>query len=842
MNYQSGKNLGFRPVGAVATRGIPNDRWALSTMESKLEFLANELRSLRESSFTKRECDFPSLPAPARPSLPPVMLTADGVVFAFNPTVPPPPPKTACRPPLSADLSRTNSRPSQSFLRIPTLASSSSFRPLIRNPAPTSRPTQPTLRTQAPVSLSSQPMLRPAASSSRLSRPTGLGSSSQSTTHIPQRSADFVQQPTVTRVESVRTPALSTAIFRYLQLSHHRRNWARLPTSLNNNLDSFLSDIRPPLANENLQDVLRDRTNDYKAGITEGVSKHLDTQINKIAEELRGIEGADLEAACAAARTKLQQQLQRRFNAKSYYEDIARVRRLVNSSTANPVAENSSGNTATIISNVAFNTVSVNTANHSVSANSSAQIIGDNVAGIIDNVLLNDVPVNVTSLSVLASSSSNFVDNLIDVNFVTPFKIAVPIRNRFEILQQLDDNSVKSERKRLRSADSPAFDDVESSVSSESPPPQTTPSPRPQRKCRKAIFSLKSTLPAPPSQILRPLTSELAAIVSPKISHTQENKLTSSQSNLTLPAATPTIIRNSPNVIETDSPEMSLTQEIRVLSSKLAHSLPLPTLIEKIIPPGPTDILSASQTFAFKTCDVPPVKSSQPLPVEKKSNACRAIVSDDNRPPRPSASATIKIRVDAMNDKDRLTIGSKSVFEDKNNINIVLTDNIKILIIGDSNLRLMDANMFNPDWHIICIPGARLELICKIIHELPTSLQLTDIIITAGICNSDNPTAPIDQCLNALNRLNVRKHFLELAWDTSVLSNHQSNHLSRINDLASKNENTHYIKQAANITCRTDGVHLELESVRLTTKQIWQHMERFLCLNPQKTWKLNRSL
>jgi hypothetical protein len=199
----------------------------------------------------------------------------------------------------------------------------------------------------------------------------------------------------------------------------------------------------------------------------------------------------------------------------------------------------------------------------------------------------------------------------------------------------------------------------------------------------------------------------------------------------------------------------------------------------------------------------------------------------------------ITIVVDALDANNISNIGSKTIVEDKNNINIELTDNTKVLIIGDSNLRKMDAKLFNSDCHIICIPGANLDLINNIMQELPVALTLTDIIITAGICDSNNTQAPIDKCLAAVNRLKVRKHFLGLSWNTRILSRQQSKNLSRINNFAESDESTNYIKPPINLYFAEDGIHLQMKSVKLITDKILQHMERFLCQNSLRIGKLN---
>ena len=261
---------------------------------------------------------------------------------------------------------------------------------------------------------------------------------------------------------------------------------------------------------------------------------------------------------------------------------------------------------------------------------------------------------------------------------------------------------------------------------------------------------------------------------------------------------------------------------------------PIETVAGHTSPPTINNIpLCSSQTLTDKTFCLQPLSSSQPLNTALKSSSRIPLRLNENQPHQ-------KIDIEIVTEDGIMlhNAGFKTIVEDKENINIKLTDSTKILIIGDSNLRNTDANSFTPVWHIICIPGAKLDLISEIIKRLPTSLQLTDIIITGGICDSNTTQAPIGKCLTTIDRLKVRKHFLGLSWNRRILSSQQTNNLTHINTFAQHDDNTNYITPPLNISIKEDGYHLRPNSVKLITETLIKHMERFLC---QVSQELNRN-
>jgi hypothetical protein len=133
--------------------------------------------------------------------------------------------------------------------------------------------------------------------------------------------------------------SLTSNIFRFLQLTHHRRNWTSFPKSLVKRLDTFCRDINPPMRkmDASLQDVLWSFTEDYKEGIQMGVRNHLDEQLELIENQLlietqlRDVSLDEVEEASRGAEMQLQQRLQRRFNKRNCAGDLAQVRELMTS-------------------------------------------------------------------------------------------------------------------------------------------------------------------------------------------------------------------------------------------------------------------------------------------------------------------------------------------------------------------------------------------------------------------------------------------------------------------------------------------------------------------------------
>lgn len=111
-------------------------------------------------------------------------------------------------------------------------------------------------------------------------------------------------------------------------------------------------------------------------------------------------------------------------------------------------------------------------------------------------------------------------------------------------------------------------------------------------------------------------------------------------------------------------------------------------------------------------------------------------------PQRSLRSNTNNIKI-VQTGNDLIDInGLHTVITSKKNLNITLHGNTNVLIIGDSNLRSIDKRTIPHNVQVICIPGARLELITDILKAFPTSISLKCIIIAVGMCHLEDCTIP----------------------------------------------------------------------------------------------------
>ena len=284
MAYQMGKGAGFRPVGSANLRG---GIWREGTLNSK----GRVETTTKGTKFQMRESDFPSL-VPTRPAIKGTRITlytVSGIPFPFDPSIPPP----------------------QLLNKRPLLPTPTNIRPLL--PQPTSTNIRPLL----PASITRRLTTR---------RPASLTRDHQ-TIH-PRTTAPRPNPPKDLHI-------LTSTIFRFLQLSHHRRNWATLPASLNFRLNSLLSDIKPPLLNDDLRGALSNRTDAYRKEIAAEVVKHLDHQLLLTQEQLRSLKPDNLEEASRAAEMQLRTRLRRRFNKSSSLNDLRIVGSFFNNTSTN---------------------------------------------------------------------------------------------------------------------------------------------------------------------------------------------------------------------------------------------------------------------------------------------------------------------------------------------------------------------------------------------------------------------------------------------------------------------------------------------------------------------------
>jgi hypothetical protein len=450
-------------------------------------------------------------------------------------------------------------------------------------------------------------------------------------------------------------------LFRYLQLSHHRRNWINLPKSLNSRVKDLELDIAPPLMDSILRGALADVTQAYKDSVKEAVLKHFDRHLLALTHTLKSLKPDDVERAGRWATTRLRQRLQGRFDKLRCRQDITSITQMVGTNFS---ISATNSNTITTENNAIVNK---NTANLNLNTNSN-----------VDNAVTNRVRSNSLNSAATSGNTRDTMEGVEPILFSpvrTSSQPTLQCKNRFNPLVDLSN------------------DNISVSVSGS---------------------ASKGTITAsapPPSRITR----------------------------------------NS-----RQTPKVNIT----------------------FVPKSPV--------FTDDDC----------------SDDC----SDEYA-----------------------GLGKKTVINDKYNIACEITDDVKILIIGDSNLRKVDNLLLDKDWHVLCIPGANLEITTAVINGLPVDNKLTDIIITSGICDSNNDAPPISNCLTALNRLKVRKHFLGVSFDEEKLKEKQCTNIRHINNFAKDFKSVNFIPPLQRVHTGIDGIHYTDTSVTLIINKIITHLDSFLC-------------
>jgi hypothetical protein len=144
---------------------------------------------------------------------------------------------------------------------------------------------------------------------------------------------------------------------------------------------------------------------------------------------------------------------------------------------------------------------------------------------------------------------------------------------------------------------------------------------------------------------------------------------------------------------------------------------------------------------------------------------------------------------------------------DKKNVVIDFAEENSVLILGDSNIRELDGDLFDGRTRIICIPGLNLTTAKNIVEKIKPQQKLTDIIIAVGINDRGNKNPPIEQLLYALNQLPSKKHFLEIGFEHDRFNTIERNNITYINTTAQKDKSVTFINTTYPIHTTLDGAH-----------------------------------
>lgn len=173
---------------------------------------------------------------------------------------------------------------------------------------------------------------------------------------------------------------------------------------------------------------------------------------------------------------------------------------------------------------------------------------------------------------------------------------------------------------------------------------------------------------------------------------------------------------------------------------------------------------------------------------------------------------------------------------DKKQAHLKIQSATKVLVIGDSNLRLIENEKLKgripKNWSINCIPGANLGIINKLLLELPKRTpNLTDIIIAAGMCDNSNTSPLLSTTLKTAISLKKRIHFQGIIINDKCLNDNQVKTLTKINNNAKLHPNVLYIKPLKTFSTTEDGIHYLSDTVEKLFFTMKMHIQHSRSLN-----------
>jgi hypothetical protein len=265
------------------------------------------------------------------------------------------------------------------------------------------------------------------------------------------------------------------------------------------------------------------------------------------------------------------------------------------------------------------------------------------------------------------------------------------------------------------------------------------------------------------------------------------------------------------NIIVTAGTRNSISN-INLLTSDM-----LPNDFDIAITPTSSEISNTTNTYSLTDNIVENLMQSFSSVDNVSENLIQSCSSVDNNDVVP------EILIESFSSTEESIIGSIEqgdfvLFDDKKTAHITIQKTTKVLVIGDSNLRMIEREKLKgripKNWTINCIPGANLTLINKLLLELPKKTPLlTDIIISAGMCDNNNPSPQLTTTLKTAISLKKRIHFQGIVINERTLNDNQVKNLTKLNNTAKQQTNISYIQPPKIFSTTSDGIHYQAETV-----------------------------
>jgi len=135
-----------------------------------------------------------------------------------------------------------------------------------------------------------------------------------------------------------------------------------------------------------------------------------------------------------------------------------------------------------------------------------------------------------------------------------------------------------------------------------------------------------------------------------------------------------------------------------------------------------------------------------------------------------------------LNPTKERVLGGHNIHTSKKATAITILDTTKVLVVGDSNLRL--CTNIPIDWQVECFPGINLNQLTNILNTTnKITPSLKHIIVQAGINDRENIKPDVEACLDAAKAPGVKVHYQGISVSTDCGTKLGSKILANINKI-----------------------------------------------------------
>ena len=646
------------------------------------------------------------------------------------------------------------------------------------------------------------------------------------------------------------------------QLLHHGEIWSGTPSFVHSQVDDILTHVTPPMSTNSFQEDLNLAKSTFKQQVTKLTSEHIQKQLSLNTLKLQQLNPEDKEIAAKTALKQLQEKLPRANPTKLYtwvHNAVAIVGTLYHRISDQGIRTTNGGpaRPLEIITEVRDVDPEPRCTN---STNPTERRDVDPVP------LCTNSTDPIETEAVMEHHDEDFVmvTNKNRKRNRTTSPSTVPIRNFYEPLDQLRDsfeivtpNKRRFIRKSITAEVPPALD-TDHHMSTLDPPlpfKEVTPNKSPLPVGNPTEFLSPCPEPLEPLPTITQLTIQMTLVEpgdndlesssnSPSILTTPIPPAIASTSGLNLTHVTtqvdPKLIKQTDCTSKIDCAIYKTLQNatIAVSSDEEGDDTQfIPQVPDNsplgLLPSSPHGLIITIPEAATIRTNTPP---GPIVPSEPYHHSCspspRNLGNYNGRRHSLPMEKKVGPNLDEPRKVSNVTVHPSTFF--KNSWQLHMKTNASVLLIGDSNCRLMRDI---PDhWELHSYPGAKLGHVADLMSTATLCHNLTDVVILVGINHrSDhfkNTTKSIfTKAFLTIKKRNIVGHFVGISVDSSKLDPMDYNNILALNDLAMNRLSTkHYVpalphRQVSISSSDRDKIHHTQETVDKIRDSIVIHFD-----------------